>query len=88
MEKPTTDEVGRALREGPGDEVEDEVAGRRSSAQDFLGGGMEEGGGWICGVASISVGAGVGEGLGDKDTVAAGVDKSSAFDSSVSVGSD
>ena len=40
MEIPTTEEVGRALRDGPADaDAEDEeVEGRRREAQDFLGG--------------------------------------------------
>jgi hypothetical protein len=40
MEMPTTEEVGRALQDGPADaEVEEEdVEGRRREAQNFLGG--------------------------------------------------
>lgn len=38
IEKPTTLEVGRALRDGPGAGVA-EVAGRRRDAHDFLGAG-------------------------------------------------
>jgi hypothetical protein len=40
MEMPTTQVVGRALRDGPADaEVEEEeVEGRRREAQNFLGG--------------------------------------------------
>ena len=46
MEKPTTEEVGRALRDGPATADDDdpdaeadvEFEGRRREAQDFLGG--------------------------------------------------
>jgi hypothetical protein len=40
MEIPTTEEVGRVLRDGPAeaDAEEEEVEGRRREAQDFLGG--------------------------------------------------
>ena len=56
MEIPTTEEVGRALRDGPADvEVEEEdVAGRRREAQDFLGGAGGSGG-----AADVAVGGGV-----------------------------
>jgi hypothetical protein len=48
---PTTEEVGRALRDGPADAdaEEEEVEGRRREAQDFLGG--TEG----CGTTDVAV---------------------------------
>ena len=59
MEKPTTEEVGRALRDGPapadddpGAEADVEVEGRRREAQDFLGGGA---GGGVVGVTGVDV---------------------------------
>jgi hypothetical protein len=51
MEKPTTEEVGRAFLVCVGADVED--AGRRRDAHDFLGGG-------IAGVAAADAGSGVG----------------------------
>ena len=43
MEKPTTDEVGRALRDGPEGEAAAEEEGRRREAHDFLTAGVAAG---------------------------------------------
>jgi hypothetical protein len=53
---PTTEEVGRVLRDGPADAdtEEEEVEGRRREAQDFLGGA---GAGGAIGVAADVGGA-------------------------------
>jgi len=73
MEIPTTEEVGRVLRDGPADAGPDaeEVEGRRREAQDFLGGA--EGGG-ATGIAADVGGAASGggtavEGVGAVDVV-------------------
>jgi len=51
MEIPATEEVGRALRDGPADaEAEEEVEGQRREARDFL---EAAGGGVACGTAGI-----------------------------------
>jgi len=71
MEIPTTEEVGRALRDGPADaEPDAEVEGRRREAQDFLG-GAEGGGatGVAAGVGGATSGGGTAviEGVGAVD---------------------
>jgi len=67
MEIPTTEEVGRALRDGPADAELDaeEVEGRRREAQDFAEGGGATGVATDVGAASGGGTAVVGVGAVD-----------------------